>query len=124
MNSVNLIGRMTADPELSATATGKRAVRFCLAVRRNKDSADFINCVAYEGAADMIVRFVRKGQMIGISGALNVNTAEKNGEKRTYTNVIVNRLTFCDSPRSDSAEAPAEPASEFIPVDMDEDLPF
>ena len=97
MNNIVLIGRMTKDPELKYTSTGKGNTRFTLAVSRNKDEADFINCVAWEKTGVTIAEYFRKGNRILIQGRLSVSNYEQNGEKRKSTKVVVNSFEFVES---------------------------
>jgi single-strand DNA-binding protein len=60
MNTVNLIGRLTKDPELKYTNNGKGNTRFTLAVQRNKEETDFINCVAWEKLQKILLNTLKK----------------------------------------------------------------
>ena len=97
MNTVNLIGRLTKDPELKYTSTGKGNTRFTLAVSRNKDEADFINCVAWEKTGETIAEYFRKGSQIGVQGRLSVRSYEQNGENKWIAEVIVEKFDFIGS---------------------------
>ncbi len=104
LNSVILMGRLTADPELKTTASNLSVLSFSVAVDRNYQAqgqdrqADFINCVAWRQNADFISRYFRKGQMIAIQGSLQSRSYEdRNGNKRTAFEVVVDRASFCGS---------------------------
>ena len=145
LNTVILMGRLTADPELRTTNNNLSVLSFSVAVDRNYQAqgqerqADFINCVAWRQNADFISKYFRKGQMIAIEGSIQTRSYEdKNGNKRTAFEVIVNRASFCGSTNESGAagngySAPAaQPASfqnnaadDFAGVDAAEyDLPF
>ncbi len=144
LNTVILMGRLTADPELRTTSSNLSVLSFSVAVDRSYQSqgqerqADFINCVAWRQNADFISKYFRKGQMIAIEGAIQTRSYEdKNGNKRTAFEVIVNRASFCGSKSesgvADRYQTPAtQPASfqnntadEFAGVDaVEDDLPF
>ena len=96
MNQVNLLGRLTKDPELKYGASGTAFCKFTLAVNRafKKDEVDFINCTAFGKAAETIAEYVRKGDQFAIGGRLQVDTYESNGEKRYSTSVMVDGFTF------------------------------
>lgn len=85
MNVVCLLGRLTADVELKKTGSGISVTSFSLAVSRgykNEDGSyqtDFINCVAWRQTAEFISRYFRKGQMIGLSGAIQTRQYQDNG---------------------------------------------
>ena len=101
LNTVILMGRLTADPELRTTNTNLSVLSFSVAVDRSYQSqgqerqTDFINCVAWRQNADFISKYFRKGQMIAIEGAIQTRSYEdKTGAKRTAFEVIVNRASF------------------------------
>ena len=87
MNSVHIIGRLTKDPEVRYTQSGKAFARFTLAVDRRggKDKgADFIPCQAWDKLAETIGDYTQKGSKIAVEGRIQTGSYEKNGQK-TYT---------------------------------------
>lgn len=143
MNSVNLTGRITKDPEIRYSANGTSNVMFNIAVDRGfKDQngnkqADFIACVAWRNQADFIAKYVQKGNLLEITGALQTRQYQtQSGENRVITEVIVNQVANL-TPR-DTTQAPIPPkpqqkpkepvyeeTSESFPVDSDlEGLPW
>ena len=100
MNLVVVSGRMARDPELKYTSGGKAYTTFTLAVQKTKDEAEFIDCVAWEKAAENIAEYFRKGNRILIQGRLNVSTYESNGEKRKSVKVQAFNFEFIDSKNS------------------------
>lgn len=126
MNSVNLIGRLTAKPTFGYTNSNIAYARFTLAVNRNfKDAngerqADFINCVAYRKTAELINQYTDKGDMLGIEGRIQTGsyTAE-DGSKRYTTDVVVENITFINSKgakkeqESSKEEQTTEPTDPF-----------
>lgn len=123
MNQVNIIGRMTADPELKENK--QKYVRFGVAVQRNyapkgeKPATDFINCVAFAKTAEAICKFFKKGSMIAINGELHSDTYEKDGKKTTSHTVSVNNFYFCESKNSGSTSA-ADPTPASTPAPAEE----
>ncbi len=103
LNSVIIMGRLTADPELRTTPNGLSVTSFTVAVDRNYKSGDerqtdFISVVAWRGTADFVTRFFKKGQMIAVQGSLQVrNYEDKNGNKRTAYEVVADNVSFCGS---------------------------
>lgn len=99
MNNITLIGRLTRDPELKYTQSGKAFCKFSIAVQRefNRDEADFINCIAWDKRAEAICEYLRKGRRIATQGRLSVNSYEKDGETKWITEVIVDKFEFVDS---------------------------
>ena len=122
MNSVNLVGRIAHDLELTETASGEKRLRFNLAVQRTEEKADFIPCTAWRATAEFIGKYFHKGDFIGITGAIEVSNYEKNGEPRTDICVKVNRAEFT---QNKTAAAPSEKAKPTLqPIDDDGDIPF
>ncbi len=105
MNCVNLIGRLTKDPEKRMTREGISNVKFTLAVDRDfknpqtgQRDADFINCVAWKTTADLICQYMGKGSQIGVTGRIQTGSYENNQGQRVYTtDVIVQNVKFLDS---------------------------
>ena len=94
MNNIILIGRITKDPELKYTNNGKGNTRFTLAVSRNKDEADFINCVAWEKTAENIAEYFKKGSQIAVQGSIRTGSYEKDGRTVYTTDVWVYKFSF------------------------------
>lgn len=152
MNKVILMGRLTRDPELRYTTSAEplAVTRFTLAVDRplskNADqNVDFINVSALGKRAETIANYVKKGQMLSIVGRLQVRNYDdpKSGEKRTFTEVLVEEFHFTGSKSTGQAsentfdptpKAPRTPnmpqvkpsdVEGFLQLDEDdEDLPF
>ena len=104
LNSVNLIGRFTRDPELRSTPSGVSTCSFTIAVDRNfarqgeERKADFINCVAWRQTAELISRFFKKGNLIALEGSIQTRNWDDNEGKRHYaTEVVVDRIHFVES---------------------------
>lgn len=136
MNSVQLLGRLTRDPDVRYTDGGSTVAKFTLAVdRRFKqeggDSADFINCIAFGKTAEFIERYVFKGTKIALNGRIQTGSyTNKDGVKVYTTDVVVENVEFAESKNSNSnagnnSAAPA-PNGDFmsIPDGIDEELPF
>lgn len=104
-NQVILVGRLARDPEVRTTGEGVPRAWFVLAVPRafaGKDGdrdADFINVVAWRQLASVVGEHLQKGRLVGVSGRLQVNTYEANGERKTATEVIAEQVIFLDAPR-------------------------
>ncbi|MGL5950055.1 MAG: single-stranded DNA-binding protein [Cetobacterium sp.] len=129
MNLVVLIGRITRDPELKFGQSGKAYCKFSIAVDNpmKKDEADFVNCSAFGKTAELIVEHMRKGSKIGVNGRLSMNRYEKDGEKRTSYEVLVDRIEFLDGKRETTASddnvphtAPASSSAHERKADIDE----
>ena len=134
MNSVQLIGRLTRDPEIRYTDGGASIARFGLAVDRrfkqeNGADADFINIVSFGKTAEFIEKYFHKGMKIALNGRIQTGSyTDKDGKKVYTTDIVAETVEFCESKGTSSnndATAPAQ-NGEFmnIPDGIDEELPF
>ena len=134
MNSVQLIGRLTRDPEVRYTDGGLYIARFSLAVERrfkqeNGADADFINIVSFGKTAEFIEKYFHKGMKVALNGRIQTGSyTDKDGKKVYTTDVIAENVEFCESKgTSANNDAPA-PASDgdfmSVPDGIDEELPF
>jgi single-strand DNA-binding protein len=112
LNTVVLMGRLTAAPELRTTTSGTSVTSFTLAVDRRytqdgEKRADFINCVAWRSTADFIAKYFSKGDLIAVTGAIQTrNYEDKNKNKRTAVEVVVNEASFCGGKNNSSNNGP------------------
>lgn len=141
MNKVILIGRLTKDPELRATAAGVPVCSFTVACDRRyvkqgeERKADFINCVAWQNHAETISKYFTKGQRIALEGNLQVRSWQGNDSKTYYaTEVHVENWEFAQSKAEGQQTTPAQNETatagknsgnfeDFTPIE-DSDLPF
>lgn len=102
MNSVNLIGRLTKDPEMSYSQAGMAITTATIAVNRAFKSqdgveADFIRIKAFKKTAELIAN-IKKGERLGVSGSWQTGSYDNTKGERVYTNdCIVNQLTFIET---------------------------
>ena len=104
LNSIVIMGRLVADPELRTTASGLSVTSFTVAVDRSfarageERQTDFIPVVAWRSTADFVTRYFHKGSMIAVQGSLQSrNFEDKNGNKRTNYDVVADNVSFCGS---------------------------
>ena len=119
MNEVILSGRLTGDPDVRTTPTGKTVASYTLAVDRRgaEQKADFIHCQAWEKRAEFAEKYLHKGTKIIVTGRIQTGDyTDKNGKKVYTTDVIVENHEFCESKK--------EEKSEFMSASVEEDLPF
>lgn len=129
MNKLFLIGNLTKDPELSETPNGVACCRFGIAVNRpytgndGERQTDFFNVTTWRGQAENCGRFLSKGKKVAIVGSIQNRTYEdKDGVKRTVTDIIANEVEFL-SPRTEG-DQPAAPQQRPTLVPDEEGLPF
>ena len=136
MNKVELMGRLTRDPEVRyATGNDTLAItRFSLAVNRSRskeeNAVDFINCVAFGKTGEFVGKYFTKGQMMALAGRIQVNPyTDKNGNKRNSTDIVAEEVFFTGG-KSESASMPSvsidsNPEGFYQDAYVtDDDLPF
>lgn len=105
MNRVELIGRLTRDPELRKTQNGTSVCSFTLAVDRRIKSpgqpdADFITCVAWNKTAENMTRYLHKGSLIAVEGRIQTRSYDNQQGQRVYvTEVVADSVQFLESRR-------------------------
>lgn len=131
MNKVVLIGRLTADPDIRHTQSGKCVASYRLAVDRvfksdGQPEADFINCVAWGKSGEFCQKYLHKGMKIALEGRIQTGSYTKDDGTKVYTtDVIVEHHEFCESKRSSDSGSYTESAQGFTEIDEDgSDLPF
>lgn len=120
MNKVILLGRLTRDPELKTTQSDIALCSFCIAAARryDREKADFINCVAWRGTAEIIHKYFKKGDMIGVIGSMQNNDyTDSDGDKRRNTIVSVDEFYFAGSQKKDAQNNTSDFSAEFTPPD-------
>lgn len=143
INRTILVGRLTKDPELRRTQSGKNTCSYTLAVNRkvktNGQDADFIACVAWDKTAEFMAKYLHKGSLIGVEGRIQTHSYENHVGQRIYvTEVVTDNVQFLEPRGQQPQEQPqyqqpqntyqqphqqtfAEASDEVF---TDEDLPF
>lgn len=127
LNTVIIMGRLTADPELKKTQSGTSVISFTVAVDRRfqqkgeEKQADFINIVAWRQTAEFVEKYFSKGSMIAIRGSIQTRAYEdKNGNKRTAVEVVADEVSFCGS----NVQKNGAQHDDFEEIPVTDDLPF
>ena len=101
-NKAFLIGRLVKDPEMRMTTSGIPITRFRIAVDRvrgkntEEKTTDFINIVTWRRLAEICGQFLKKGKLIAIEGRLQIETFEKDGEKKVMAEVVADNMQMLD----------------------------
>lgn len=127
MNNVNLIGRLTADPQVKYVADSQTAIcEFILAIDRGKTKegkdlgAYFIRCKAFGKRAETISQYVKKGHLFGISGHMTSGKWEKDGQTHYTQDVVVDAFDFLQGKKEQKGEYNQPDNFEQV----NEDIPF
>lgn len=149
INRMVLQGRMVADPELRRTQSGTSVCSFTVAwseTVKERETSLFLDCVAWQGTAEMLCKYFCKGKELVVEGRLTSRTYEdKAGNKRKAVELVADKIHFCGK-KDDAAAAPSystqsynAPAEDkyrpagravdvsaegFSELDEDDDLPF
>lgn len=138
LNSVCLMGRLTADPELKSTQSGVSVCSFRIAVDRTyqpkgqEKQTDFINIVTWRGTAEFVSRYFRKGQLVAVQGSIQTSQyTDRDGNKRTAFDVVADNVFFAEK-KAESGETKQgagydhspDIQGDFEEIIGDESLPF
>lgn len=135
MNRVWITGRLIKDPELTKTIKGTPNCQFCLAVNRpivrdGKKEADFINCIVWNKGAENLVKYQRKGNLLGIQGQFRTDIYEVKGEKKYKSYILVEEVEFLDYKKDNPVDnkeykdiSAKTPRQESVEI-SDDDLPW
>lgn len=138
INRVIISGNLTRGPELRQTKGGSSVLSLSVAVndrRKNKsgqweDYPNYVDCVMFGARAEAVARYVSKGSKVAIEGKLRYSSWEKDGQKRSKLEVIVDEIEFMSS-RDGGQDRPGPDYSDAMPRQAahadayaDEDIPF
>lgn len=130
VNRMILQGRLCADPEMRRTQNGTAVCSFRVAwseTVKDREIKLFLNCVAWQGTAEMICKYFRKGKELAVEGRLSTREYDdRDGNRRSVTEMTVDRIHFCGKNEDAQGTFPrADSNSQFMEMDEDDsDLPF
>lgn len=123
LNRVQLIGRLGRDPETRSTTTGKKVVRFSMAINRRlkteggvKDFTEWVNVDAWDQLAETCQEYLHKGSLIYLEGRLKTDHYEdKEGETKYYTKVVASFMQMLDrKPEEEPVLSVEEEQAEYV----------
>lgn len=137
INKVILVGNLTRDSELRSTRSGTAVLSFSIAVndrRKNsstgewEDVPNFFDCTLFGARADALARYMTKGIKVGVDGKLRWSQWEKDGQKRSKVDVVVDNIELL-TPRSqvqESTQSHYQGTTQTAPeiTVYDDDIPF
>ena len=103
LNQIVLVGRLVRNPEIKKSEKGKHFTQITLAIPRSFKNAsgeyesDFIDCMLWEGVAKSTTEYCHKGDIIGVKGRIQSRIVEVENEKKYYTDIIAEKVTFLSS---------------------------
>lgn len=131
MNQVNLIGRLTRDPDVRYNQNQTAVARFSIAINNGygeNERTDYPSIVVFGKQAENCEKFLAKGRLVGISGRIQTGSyTNKDGNTVYTTDVVANRVEFLEwGDRAGNGGQP-KPQEEAVPAgfqELEEDLPF
>lgn len=130
VNRTILQGRLCADPEMRRTNNGTAVCSFRVAwseTVKDRETKLFLNCVAWQGTAEMICKYFRKGKELAVEGRLSTREYDdRDGNRRSVTEMTVDRVHFCGKNEDAQGTFPrTDVKSQLAELDEDDsDLPF
>lgn len=131
VNRMILQGRLCAAPEMRRTQNGTAVCSFRVAwseTIKDRETNLFLNCVAWQGTAELICKYFRKGKELAVEGRLSTREYDdRDGNRRSVTEMTVDRVHFCGKNEDAQGVPPrTDGKSQFVEIDEDEvlDLPF
>lgn len=134
MNSVQLIGNISSELDVRYTPAGKCVVGFNLAVTNpyNREKTSFLPIEVWGKIGENTSNFCKKGSKVGIVGHLEVDTWEKDGQKKYKTKVVAGQVEFLtpkgqanNNNQTNNTQQDSDPFSGGQPIDISsDDLPF
>lgn len=131
INQVNVTGNLTKDSEIRVTQSGSQILNFSVAVNdRHKNQQtgnwenypNYIGCVMFGSRAEHIQPYLVKGTKVAINGKLRYSSWEKDGQKRSKIEIIVNDIEFLSSKNGESDVPPQSIPTSTPPVPPSADL--
>lgn len=132
MNNINLVGRITRDPETTYTQNNMAVCKFTLAVDRRfkkdgQQQADFPRIVCFGKTAENVDKYMGKGRLVGVTGRLQTGSYKDKDDRMVYTtDVIADSVDFLDKAKEGQGSQGNEdftPSNEPDPF-SDDGLPF
>jgi single-strand DNA-binding protein len=122
LNHIIAMGRLTRDPELRRTGSNIAVASFTIACDRDRapegqeKETDFLDCVAWRGTGEFVDKYFKKGQMIVVSGRLQIRSwTDKEGNKRRSAEIVADNAYFGDSKKDENQSQPqySAPAPQY-----------
>lgn len=124
LNTVSISGRLTKDPEMKTTTTGKNVVSISVAVNGYKEGdTSFIDVTAWEKTAELISKYFSKGSRILLSGQLQQRSWEKDGKRQSKIEINARDIVFIDPKKQDQHQDVAPDDIDDKAIDLSS-IPF
>ena len=105
MNKVILCGRTCREWKTHKYGEGKSFVTNTIAIQEGKDKTEFVNVTAFGNTAEVVYKYVKKGDMVLMEGSIHTSLSEKDGKKQYFTTVVVLRAELLPNARKTKKES-------------------
>lgn len=105
MNKVILAGRTCAEWKTRKYGDNKSFVTNTIAISEAKDKTEFVAVTAFGKTAEVLYKFVKKGDMVLVEGSIHTSVSEKDGKKQYFTTVLVLRAELLPNARKTKKES-------------------
>ena len=116
-------GYMGHSPSTKTLQSGDAVTEFSIAVSGYKDETEWFRVKAFKKNAENIDKFFTKGDMILVEGKMQTSSWEKDGQKKSKTELIVDRWAFCGGEKKEKPKQEHDPNRDYVPPD-DDNIPF
>ena len=132
VNKIFILGRVVKKPEVRVTGGGQQVANFSVAVNerlgKDKEKTTFFNCVAWGNLGELCGQWLDKGREVMVEGRVDIRQVEKDGQKRTYTDIVARDVQFLSGGKGQQSWQPTSDADPFgapptFASDAD-DMPF
>ena len=108
MNKVILCGRTCAEWKAHKYSEGKSFVTNSLAISEGNDKTEFVSVTAFGKTAEVLYKYVKKGDMVLVEGSIHTSVSEKDGKKQYFISVIVLRAELLPNARKEKKDNDSE----------------
>lgn len=105
MNKVILAGRTCSEWKTHKYGDGKTFVTNSLAIQEGNDKTEFVNVTVFGKTAEIVYKYVKKGDMVLLEGSIHTSVSEKDGKKQYFTTVVVLRAELLPNARKTKKES-------------------
>lgn len=102
MNKVCLVGYLASKPDMKYTSSNKAVTRFTVAVNRQGEGADFINCTSWGKQAENVSKYLDKGSLVSVTGRVQTGSYTNSQGRKIYTmDIVAENVQFLNTKKSE-----------------------
>jgi single-strand DNA-binding protein len=117
VNKIFILGRVVKKPEVRVTGGGQQVANFSVAVNerlgKDKEKTTFFNVVAWGNLGELCGQWLDKGREVMVEGRVDIRQVEKDGQKRTYTDIVARDVQFLSGGKGQQSSQPTSDADPF-----------